>query len=283
MAFISATSLFGRTLSRRTGTLVSVGLLLLCVFVYGGLSQVLVSGSAGSLQQAGALQPVTKLSDITNTTTQASSTPPSAAAPTSVKVQQPAACTPSAYALPSNLSLSATPAGLKEVIEPTQTYAIHGTDGATIREQIQACAPRQHAGDSAAEYTAQTGYSMTWQYSYAQQADGSCVVTNPRIGLHVAMVLPAWSDSTASASFTSQWQTFLTNLTTHENGHVDLDRQYAREMLSDLQNFPASPCDTIQQSVNGIMQNSIARLNVANDQYDATTNHGATQGAVLPK
>ncbi len=280
MAFVSATSLFGRTLSRRTGTVLCVGLLLLCIVVYGGLSQLLVSGSAGSLQQAGALQPVMKLSDATSTTPPANSTAATATASTSVK--QPAACTPATYALPSNLSLSAAPAGLKEVIEPTQTYAIHGTDGATIREQIQACAPRQHAGDSAAEYTAQTGYSMTWQYSYTQQADGSCIVTNPRIGLHVAMILPAWSDSTASASFTSQWQTFLANLTTHENGHVDLDRQYAGEMLSDLQNFPASPCDTIQQSVNGIMQNSIARLNVANDQYDTATNHGATQGAVIP-
>lgn len=192
-------------------------------------------------------------------------------------------CTPATYALPGALNLAGT-SGLTETVEPTQTYTIFGVTGPELRKQIQACAPRQSNGDTVAEFTAQTGYYLNWQYDYAMRGDGLCVVTNPRVGLHVAMILPDWQPAAnADASLTTRWRAFIENLTTHENGHVDLDREYARQMFADLQNFPASSCDTIQQSVNAIMQNSIVRLNIANDQYDASTNHGATQGAVIPR
>lgn len=194
-----------------------------------------------------------------------------------------AGCTPATYALPSSLNLAGT-SGLTEIIEPPQSYAIYGVNSAELRAQIQACAPRENSGDSVAEFTAQTGYYLSWQYDYAMRGDGSCIVTNPRVGLRVAMILPDWhAPANTDSALVASWRTFVANLTTHENGHVDLDRQYAREMLADLQNFPAGPCDTLQQSVNGIMQNNIVRLNIANDQYDGATRHGATQGAIIPR
>ncbi|TAH35852.1 DUF922 domain-containing protein [Candidatus Saccharibacteria bacterium] len=192
-------------------------------------------------------------------------------------------CTPATYALPGALDLIGT-SGLTETVEPTQTYSIYGVNGAELRQQIQACAPRERSGDAVAEFTAQTGYYLSWQYDYAMRGDGLCTVANPRVGLHVAMILPDWQPSTdADRSLVTKWRTFIENLTVHENGHVNLDREYARQMFADLQSFPASSCDTIQQSVNAIMQNNIVRLNIANDQYDAATNHGATQGAVIPQ
>lgn len=209
---------------------------------------------------------------------------PQAMGPQSVtSAATPAECTPATYALPGLLNLSGAN-GLTEVIEPAQTYTIYGVTSAELRSQIQACAPREKSGDSVAEFTAQTGYYLSWQYDYAMRGDGSCIVTNPRVGLHVAMILPDWQAAAGTdPALVAAWRTFVANLTAHENGHVDLDRQYARAMLADLQSFPAGPCDTLQQSVNGIMQNSIVQLNIANDQYDTTTRHGATQGAVIPR
>ena len=190
-------------------------------------------------------------------------------------------CKPASYVLPGPVQLSQT--GITEVVEPVQTYTIYGASGSEVRSQIQACAPRQQSGDSAAEFTAQTGYYISWQYDYTMRSDGTCTVMNPRVGVHIAMILPDWqAGSTASPTFASSWRTFIANLTTHENGHVELDKQYARTMLTELQSFPASSCDTIRQSVNAAMQNNIVQLNIANDKYDALTNHGATQGAVIP-
>jgi len=52
--------------------------------------------------------------------------------------------------------------------------------------------------------------------------------------------------------------------------------------VTDLTALPAMACSQLASSANGIIQNDVAALNQANTDYDSQTNHGATQGAVLP-
>ncbi len=263
-----------------TNKLVVAFLLLLSIVVYGSASRLLTQQTAISLPTVAAQSAAATVASPNS----GGSAPTPQAPATTASVSTPEACQPATYSLPDALDVTSNTTGLTEHIEPVQYYTVHGATGAQVRRQIQQCAPRQNASDSVAEFTAQTGYFISWQYSYASRSDGTCVVTNAKVGLHVAMILPSLEPTAgASESFTTEWQKFATSLATHENGHVELDKQYARDMLTDLQNFPAGNCDTIRQSIDAIMQNGVVRLNIANERYDATTAHGASQGAILPQ
>ena len=211
-------------------------------------------------------------------------TTPTVQPPAAAPVQASAAvanCSPYAgTTAPSSLSLSSAPDGLAKQIDSPTTYQIYGNTAATLRAQVRQCAPKSDDA-SGAIFTAQTIYKLTWQYSYVSIGDGSCKISHAKVGLHVMQIMPFWQPTTAALG--SQWQSFMGALATHENGHTALDTQYAQTLLDDLNGFPATPCGQLAQSVKHITDSDVATLNQANDNYDSSTNHGATQGAILPQ
>lgn len=190
-------------------------------------------------------------------------------------------CTPDrSYTTPSQLSLASAPAGLHQVIEPTHWYRIYGYTPAEVEQQTAHCAPAS-GGD--AGFAGETDYRLNWYYNYADNGSGACTLSNLKVGLHVQVALPLWQASSHDATgLASAWQRFISGLNTHEQGHVSLDQHYAATLLQDLQALPPSNCATIEQTVNATANRDVAALNSANDAYDARTNHGASQGAIMP-
>lgn len=193
-------------------------------------------------------------------------------------------CTPYAGPnLPAALSLSGNPDGLTKQIDSPSIYRIYGNTPATLRSQIRQCASKSDGSDGAM-YTAQTTYKLTWQYNYVAEGNGMCKVVHAKVGIHIMQIMPLWQPGVAAqAGLSSQWQSFMSSLKTHENGHTALDVQYAQTLLDDLNSFPATSCGQLAQSVKHLTDSDVATLNQANDNYDTSTNHGATQGAVLPR
>lgn len=193
-------------------------------------------------------------------------------------------CSKSTFKTPDAIDLTNRPTGLTTIVDPVHTYTIYGSTGDDLRDEIRSCAPRDNATDTYAEYTAQTGYYLSWQFEYGLVGtESQCRVLSPKVGLHVGIALPSWDTSYAkNAAFADQWEHFMSNLTAHENGHVELGKQYANRMLAQLQNFPSTNCSTLEQSVNIALRNTVNSLERANQAYDDTTQHGTTQGAVLP-
>lgn len=193
----------------------------------------------------------------------------------------PPACAPdTTYSMPANLSLADAPAGLTQQIDPVHYYKIYGYNSAQVRQQIINCAPKLGGGE---DYTGYTTYSLSWRYDYAVIGANECKVTNVKMGLHVSEVLPAWqSAAQADGNYASQWQRFIANLNTHEQGHTVFDKQYAAQALTDLQNLAPAACDSVSQLADATVKADLTALNQANDNYDTVTNHGATQGAILP-
>jgi len=219
-------------------------------------------------------------------TQQSPVTPPSAsahlptvqAATTTVPSQS---CTPIDFPDPSEISLALQPVGLSAQLDKPTTYQIYGDTAAGLRTQIQHCAPGAQ-GAKPAEFTAETSYKLNWQYDVTL-SDQGCSLADVRVGMHTATVLPYWqSTATATTGLAGRWQNFTTALATHEQGHADLDRQYATTLLSDLQAVQNVDCSTLNQLVHAVITQNVNALNSANDNYDRTTSHGATQGAVLP-
>lgn len=200
-------------------------------------------------------------------------------------VAPPQKCTPyTTYALPSPINLANQANGLNQVIDATSYYLIYGNTSAQILTQIRQCGPTTTvAGIKGVTVAAQTGYSLTWQYSLTLDGTGSCSTTNVKVGLHINTVLPQWQPASSAVSGLDRtWGIYTRNLITHENGHVLIDQQYANQLLSDLVSYPITACVAISASIQTKVDTDVAALNASNDAYDALTHYGATQGAVLP-
>jgi predicted secreted Zn-dependent protease len=203
------------------------------------------------------------------------------AATRSAPIQVVENCTPTeASPAPSALNLLNLPDGLTNITEAPALYKIFGNTATQIRSQIRACAPHSDTGEV---FAGETSYTLTWQYVALTADNGLCTISHLKIGLHVSMSLPAWSPSAQTTNgLASQWQNFIRSLTTHENGHVSLNTQYAGQLLNDLQNTPAVDCGTLNATVQTKARTALANLDAANVTLDSQTDHGATQGAILP-
>lgn len=198
--------------------------------------------------------------------------------PTAASVQN---CTPAnANARPSAINLSSAPQGMSQVIDTPTYYQIFGNTAAQIQTQLRSCAPLRSDGEA---FAGETAYTLTWQYASTNIGDGLCTISNVKIGLHVTMSLPKWSPTTqATSGLATKWQNFISNLSLHENGHATLSTQHANQLLNDLQDHPPTDCATLNTSAQTKAHATLDSLNAANEEYDNHTNHGATQGAILP-
>lgn len=191
-------------------------------------------------------------------------------------------CTkPTGFTAANALPISTASPGLDLSVEAPQQYTVYGNTATEVRSQINQCSPVSDLG--AGEYDAITTWWVNFSYLYSPTSGGNCSVNSVAVGMHIKMVLPAWQSSpNADAGLASEWQTYITNLTTHENGHRDIAINYANTLLSGLQSQPESSCSTIVQTTNDYGNSIISQLETDENNYDLTTNHGATQGATFP-
>ncbi|MEO6513310.1 MAG: DUF922 domain-containing protein [Candidatus Saccharimonadales bacterium] len=185
-----------------------------------------------------------------------------------------ATCTPYGPATaPSALSM--TTSGLQQLVDTPSTYTIHGTSSREIQNQLRRCAPTSSDGT----FSGTTMYWLGAQYGYSITPTANCKLTDITVAVHVSQVLPRWQDS-ASPTLSNQWASYERSLVLHENGHTIIDISHAQTLLDELTAMPEMPCDTIANAANAITNARLSALDRANDEYDAATNHGATQGAI---
>lgn len=182
-------------------------------------------------------------------------------------------CDSAPYVLPSRIDGSSMASGVYVTRDTPMSYAVHGSDENGAGQYIQRCSPII-ANDG--RFAATTGYSLATYYAYVQVGD-SCRLTSLVITQHINQLLPAWTEGSTNAV----WSTFLSDLHTHEQGHVDRDTAAAYDLYANLQNLQASTCSELNILISTTTSAKLRALNVANDNYDYTTKHGATQGAVL--
>jgi predicted secreted Zn-dependent protease len=169
--------------------------------------------------------------------------------------------------------------GFSESATSQQTYTVYGNSAADISSQVYRCTPVQ---TDEGRFAASTDYSINWAYNFVTDDAGLCRVNAASVTLATSQVLPTWQTTKGTpASAAKAWQDFNTHLLEHENGHLSLDRQYANKLLRDLQNTPAADCAVIGAKAQASIHSNLGALKQANQDYDANTGHGVSQGATL--
>lgn len=182
-------------------------------------------------------------------------------------------------ATPATPAAVASNPGMHQNVQAASYYTVYGNTTDEINNQMANCTPIGSDGD---RYAGSTDYSLNWAFSYEDNGTGMCHVTAASVSINIATTLPRWQPTAGAAvGLNASWQSFITNLTTHESGHAQIDLAGAAQILSHLQSLADTRCDSIVSAAATKANLDIQAINQANDNYDVSTIHGLTQGAVL--
>jgi predicted secreted Zn-dependent protease len=187
-------------------------------------------------------------------------------------------CTPAPRTALSSIDIANAGYGLTEIIEPPKTYRVYGYSPAQIREQIRRCSPVTSHNK---KYSAETSYKVNWRYNSRKTADGLCKTTDAKVAIRMQITYPSWQPSAYDQSgLQSKWTRFIKALEVHEQEHLRLNREYARNLLRTIEDFPATGCSELSGKLRGDIDRLIAAVKNQHTNYDSASNHGATQGAI---
>lgn len=167
-----------------------------------------------------------------------------------------------------------------EISERHEYYDVSGTTPDEIRRQMTKNGTKWDDGQT---YDAVTTWDIKYRYDTTRE-EGKCYVSSARTNVGITFRYPRFTPKPATpASVRSQWDAYMNNLVIHEEGHRDLAVNAAHdisESLSSMEGFGS--CREADKAVKEVAQEKLARMKQAQKDYDTTTRHGATQGAVFP-
>jgi predicted secreted Zn-dependent protease len=166
------------------------------------------------------------------------------------------------------------------VRETYDTYDVQGASLPELRAGLRQSGIRMKDGST---YDALTSWAVRWEYDYESSSAG-CTVDDFRVYVDVTIRYPRWvSDDEAPAPLADAWDSYLHSLIRHEQGHRDLAVAAADAMTRSISKLPpAATCSELDRSVDALGRSFMKRLSLEQLAYDADTDHGAAQGAVLP-
>ena len=162
------------------------------------------------------------------------------------------------------------------------TYPVTGSTVEQLSQSLERNALRD-SHDSGNYHYALTAWFLSAHWE-DKPAPAGCEVGHADMTMTITVTLPLVDNpSSLPPDVALRWNTFISNTITHEMQHVKLSMDGATEYRRALGNFlPAMDCDLLKRQLNDLFKREYTQIDNANVDYDNKTNHGATQGAVLP-
>ena len=162
----------------------------------------------------------------------------------------------------------------------TVRYQIQGDTVGALSEQMGQLGTLDKR--SGVRYAGSLKWAYRWRINY-RFSSGKCRVKRAAIRLDLKYTLPSWwPSSSASPDLVGNWDRFLEAVRGHENGHGALAIAGGRTMLKKLRALsPRYSCSALNTAAKRVFARESERVSTVEDAYDARTDHGATQGAIL--
>jgi predicted secreted Zn-dependent protease len=176
--------------------------------------------------------------------------------------------------------LASLPAAALEVIRDNQTYIVQGDSTEEIRTSLDRLGPLDP--NTGRRFDAYTRWNLEWRFDSHNSWQG-CEITRVWTLLRVTMMLPRHSSaSSLPEAVRDDWTRYLQRLTLHEEGHVRIPSDAAREIETALDRLHRSDCATLQLEANRIGNEYLQRARATERGYDNQTDYGRSQGARYP-
>jgi predicted secreted Zn-dependent protease len=168
----------------------------------------------------------------------------------------------------------AAPTAAGTVDIPDATVSYYDVSGATadeLRAHLNALRPAAYDGSKGDAVT-------TWyiQWDWPGYGTGSCDLAAATVTYDIKVVFPYWIEPVnPDPALVSRWTTYTRNLATHEEGHVDY-------VVDHYQSVDAAIKGATCTTADGAAKAALGAIRQHDLDYDADTDHGATQGATFP-
>ena len=181
------------------------------------------------------------------------------------------------------LLLALTP--VVQAVEPVssmvreQHYIVYGRTIDDIRRSIIERSPvRNERGAFAAD--TKSHYKTTYRLVPVSQTE--CVLMDAEVKVESVVTLPKLAPGTLSPAAAAEWRRYYTALRAHEYLHVENGKESAQTTQQWLASMKLSgPCHEARPYVRVAIEAYILKLDERDQQLDAITEHGRSQGAWL--
>src|SRR5574337_2123146 len=178
------------------------------------------------------------------------------------------------------LLFPALPAAALEVIRDNQTYMVKGDNPEAIRASLDHLGPVDPA--TSRRFDAFTRWNLEWRFDAHNSWQG-CEISRVWTQLKVTMVMPRHgSPSSLPDPLRHEWARYLQRLALHEEGHVRIPFDAARDIEIAPNRLQRSDCAALEREANRIGNEILQRARSAEQGYDLQTDYGRTQGARSP-
>ncbi len=180
-----------------------------------------------------------------------------------------------------NLRLEIQDKAAKPVVtEKYEYYNITGGTEKELRRQMTQNGTRWGDGKT---YDSVTTWNINWDYDYNCQAEGCrAEAFNSTVG--ITFRYPKWvTVDNAPQKLRDKWDGYMNNLVLHEHGHRDMAIEATAELARAVSALPPAKSRTeLDRQIKELSKKLMAKLDNDEKEYDVSTIHGTTQGAVFP-
>lgn len=180
-------------------------------------------------------------------------------------------CKPGAKGTQKDYAAPAVASGTMDVQIAVNHYSVQGGDYAALSQSLKANGPKGFHGLAS--------WKIRYDYTTKRQRDG-CQVNTLDVKVNGEILMPRWTDeSSGPPDLQRRWSTYYAALKRHEDGHIQHGRELALIVKERLMGLGVVPCDQLKALIEREYQRLYGNLKTRDQDYDARTNHGATQGA----
>lgn len=168
---------------------------------------------------------------------------------------------------------AAAPSGALDLDVKVRHYDVVAHDYPSLVRALAAKGPRGFHG--------MAGWQVDYRYSVDRQPAG-CAVDSVRVRVAGEILMPRWVDAAdAPPALQRQWSDYYAALQRHEEGHIQHGREFALLVKERLMGLGRVSCDNLQALAQREYDRLYGNLRTRDQEYDARTGHGRTQGAYL--
>lgn len=166
--------------------------------------------------------------------------------------------------------LAAGLASSADAASVAKTYSYFKIGGATLEEiqnELDVRGPkvkttgRRHPGATQMEFSSRIGYAS---------GPNGCTITKAAVTVKAKVILPRWTrPARADKDVRLIWDTLSSDIKRHEESHVVIAKNHARELEQALLAIPRQrDCDAAQAKAAEVSQKILARHNRAQVEFD---------------
>lgn len=164
---------------------------------------------------------------------------------------------------------AAGPPATAEAAQVSRTYSYFSVGGSSLAEIEQELERRGPQVASGARHPGATSLQFSTSVTYAQR-NGRCGVEDAQVSVRATVILPRWRRPRGADDGTRLiWDTLAADIKRHEESHVSIARNHARELEAELKRIRnRRDCEAAAARVQAVTDRVLARHDAEQARFD---------------